>query len=172
MCFPYSFSFNTFIIKNLFSLTSWLKPYRFICCLHYELHKSNHTGLDLRIAFHWLKDNGKSHWPGTVLRFISLLSSLCLRLVPKTDTWSHDFCNSSYSFWCHVRVSLAFLCVTGCPLLLYSCVKWKFKIRVTYGIKVRIVEEKKTSTKATKKLQNQTILWKKLHVEKRTREEQ
>lgn len=55
----------------------------------------NHTELDLRMAFHWLwksiswlKDNVNSHCPGTVLGwFISLLSSLCLSLVLKKDTW-------------------------------------------------------------------------------------
>lgn len=168
MLFQNWFSFNTFSIKNIFSLKSHLKPYGCICCLHYELHKSNHTGLDQRIAFHWLwlKDNGKSHWPGTVLRFISLLSFLWLRLVPKTDTWSHDFCNSSYSSWCHVRVSSAFLCGTGCPLLLYSCER---KTQELLMISNYVLFRGKKSTKQQhKKLQYQTALWRKrkLHLEK------
>lgn len=83
------------LTKNLFSWTSWMKPNRFICHLHYESYKYNHTGLDVRIAFcwlrnsvSWLKGNVKTHCPGTVQGwFISLLSSLCLRLVPKTDIW-------------------------------------------------------------------------------------
>lgn len=138
MCFQYQFPFNTFFNKNVFFFeTSRLKPHRFICRLHYELQKWNHTSLDPRTAFHWLRNNiswlkdVKSHCPGTVQGWlISLLSSLCLRLVHEKRHLGpcHHcaFCYSSYSLvpW-EDRLSPVFLCATGCPLFLHSCVKWK-----------------------------------------------